>query len=142
MLNFEENKHTMKHKGSISEALTERNNVITDMYRELKRTCDYSSIYAICEAISVMPADRYYISEAMAVIVWSKYRKTRNLPHNTSIYKRKLYMSLIEKCEEMLGNNPEMCYKHIIREILEEPAPCLGISPHQIFIVVKKKGMK
>lgn len=132
----------MKHKGSISEALTERNNVITDMYRELKRTCEYSSIYAICEAISVMPADRYYISEAMAVIVWNKYRKTKNLPSNTSIYKRKLYMSLIDKCEKMLMDNPGMCYNHIIREILEEPAPCLGISPHQTFIIVKKRGMK
>lgn len=142
MLNFEKNRHAMKHKGSISEALTERNNVITDMYRELKRTCEYSSIYAICEAISVMPADRYYISEAMAVIVWNKYRKTKNLPSNTNIYKRKLYMSLIDKCEKMLMDNPGMCYNHIIREILEEPAPCLGISPHQTFIIVKKRGMK
>lgn len=132
----------MKHKGSISETLTERNNVIIDMYRELKRTCDYSSIYAICEAISIMPADRYYISEAMAVIVWSKYRKTKTLPENTSIYKKKLYLSLIDKCERMLKENPDMCYKHIIREVLEEPASCLGISPHQIFIVVKKRGIK
>ena len=132
----------MKHKGSISEALTERNNIIKDMYRELKRTCDYSSIYSICEVISIMPAERHYISEAMAAIIWSKWKKTKSLPENTSTYKKKVYMSLIENCEKMRRENPGASNKHIICESLELPAPCLGISPHQVFIVIKKNGMK
>lgn len=142
MFNFEENKRTMKHKGSISEVLTDRNRVIKDMYRELKRTCDFSSIYSICEAISVMPAERHYISEAMAAIIWSKWKKTHSLPENTSVYKKKVYMSLIEQCEIMRKEKPDASNKNIICESLELPAPCLGISPHQVFIIIKQKGLK
>lgn len=129
----------MKKKGSESDILNDRDRNILEMFLKLKKTCSYGSMYAICKAISVMPADRYYISEAMAAIIWSKWRRTGKLPIAGKC-KRKLYMSFIQECERIsVSKNSN---RAIIREALEYKAPCIGVCPDRIFMILKKHGQR
>lgn len=129
----------MKKKGSESNILNDRNREILSMFLKLKKTRSYTGMYAICKAISVMPTDRYYISEAMAAIIWSKWRRTGKLPIAGKC-KRELYMSFIRECERIAGTKSSN--RAIIREVLEYAAPCIGVGPYRIFVILKKHGQR
>jgi hypothetical protein len=130
----------MKKKGSESDTLNHRNKAILKIYKTLKKSCQYESMYAICKAISVTPATRYYISEAMADIIWSKWRRTEQLPM-TGRYKRQMYTAFIKECERISrkegGSN-----RSVVRAALDCEAPCIGVSPYRIFVILKQYGMK
>lgn len=130
----------MKKKGSESDTLKYRNKAILKLYKTLKRSCQYESMHAICKAISVTPTKRYYISEAMADIIWSKWRRTKEMPM-TGRCKRQMYIAFIRECERIRqeegGSN-----RAIVRAALDCEAPCMGVSPYRIFVILKQYGMK
>lgn len=130
----------MKHKGCISEILVERDEYIVRLFRKLKRTCQYASMYDICEVMASRPVPRHFLSEKMAYIIWSTWKQTHHLPTGSHPHKRRLYESLVSTCERMKDtglNNSE-----VIRRALDEPARCLGISPYGIFAILKKRKQK
>lgn len=123
-----------------SEALNERNEYILDEFMELKKSCRYPSMYAICKVLSVMPADHHYISVAIASRIWCYWRRTGHLRFNCHFYKKKLYQSFINECEKLQDSG--LSNRKIIQTALDLPAPCLGISPHHIFRILKKMKQK
>lgn len=130
----------MKHKGSDSETLCERDEFILETFLKLKRSCEYETMYRICEVIAQVSVGRHYISEAMAAIIWAKWKRLRCLPKNTNHYKRMVYESFIRECEKLREQGTSN--RTTIRTALEQPAPCLGISPHRVFVILKKRGQK
>ncbi len=125
-----------------NEMLIERNKLILELYKKMKRTCQYSSVGAICEEIASQPTVRHYLSEQMGVIIWSKWRRNNGLPANIKPHKRKVYLSLIAECERLRGKASDMNAISIVRKALETPAPCIGIGPHQIFMILKQFNMR
>ena len=131
----------MKHKGCDSETLKERNEMVVDMFKELKRTCRYRSMLEICKVIALHPVERHYISEEMAANIWRVWKKRRTLPANTRGYKKLLYDSFIKECEKARSKGISQ-QGEMIRHALVNPAACMGISPTRIFVLLKRKGMK
>lgn len=130
----------MKHKGCTSDIQSERNRYIATIFIKMKRSCQYASMYEICEAISEKPADRHYLSEEMGAMIWGRWKATGTLPNNANAYKKKLYHSFIRECTTLYTRG--MKNRDVIRYALERSADCLGISPHRVFVILKKKGLR
>lgn len=130
----------MKKKGSKSDTQNHRNRAILKIFQDKKRDCKYESFFAICVAISKMPTHRYYISEAMGVSIWGRWRKTGEIPA-AGKYKGRLYEAFIKECERIQqeeGGTPLA----VVRAALECKAPCMGVSPFRIFVILKQMGQK
>lgn len=147
-LNFEKTKAVMTYKRYRSEVIYERDNFIVSTFRDIKRTCRYKTMNSICKVIAVLPADRHYLSEEIAYIIWKNWRnnkiiswRNRMVPEEATFYKRKLYESFIAECEKLQKNGMRK-NRDIIRAALNCPAKCIGISPHRIFLVLKSRGEK
>ncbi len=129
----------MKHKGSRSETLYERDVFLLKIYRRLKRTCLYRSMGEICRDMAVMPTDRHYLSEKMGAIIWARWRKTRRLPDGHAC-KLRLYRSFVTECERLSGEG--LRHMEVVRRALERPAVCPGISSGHIFAILKRLNQK
>lgn len=130
----------MKRKGSKSEILSERDRFIYLSYDKLKRAGNYKTMYDICKELARMPTECHYISEDMGAIVWSQFKKEGSLPERMNRYKRKIYESFIQLCEQL--SREGMPNRKVLRTALAMKAPCLGISPYRIFVILKKFNQK
>lgn len=130
----------MKKKGSKSDIICHRNKAILSIYKSMKRTCMYKNMYEICKAMSVLPVQRYYISEAMAQIRWSEYQRTGTI-NVCDKYKKRLYIALMKDCSRIKIQEGG-CDRAVTRAALEMQSPCLGIGPFRILAILKENGMK
>lgn len=130
----------MRHKGNISEINIYRNRTIKRLFREIKRSGRCGTVGEICRMIAEMSQERHYISEERAGEVYYRYLKTGEV-HSCSHYTRRLYSSLVEACEHIRQEKGMECVRYIVREAIERPAQCLGISPNRIHRVLREGGL-
>lgn len=130
----------MRHKGNISEINIYRNRKISSLFREIKRTGNCSTIDEICNKIADMNQERHYISEERAREVYHQYLKAGKV-QSCSSYTRRLYASLVSACENIRKEKGTGCLRHIVREAIELPALCIGISPNRIHRILREGGL-
>lgn len=138
--NRNEGIRNMRHKGNISEVNIYRNRKINSLFREIRRTGTCSTVGEICRKIADMNQERHYISEERAGEVYYRYLKTGEI-QGCSHYTRLLYSSLIEACEHIRTGKGMVCVRYIVREAIERPAHCIGISPNRIHRVLREGGL-
>lgn len=130
----------MRHKGNISEVNIYRNRKIKHLFREIKRTGTCSTVGEICRRIAEMGQERHYISEERAGEVYHRYLRTGKV-QSCSHYTHRLYSSLVEACERIRREKDLECVRYIVREAIEHPAHCIGISPNRIQRVLREGGL-
>jgi len=130
----------MRHKGNISEVNVYRNKIVKKLFREIKRSGTCSTVGEICKRIAGMQMERHYISEERAGEVYCRYLRTGKVD-SCSEYTYRLYTSLIDACERIKQEKGSMCVRHIVREAVEHPAHCIGISPNRIQRILREGGL-
>lgn len=130
----------MRHKGNISEVNVYRNKTIKRLFREIKRTGTCTTIGEICGKIAGMKMERHYISEERASEIYCRYLRTGRV-NSCSEYTHRLYTGLVEVCERIRKEKGLECVRYIVREAVEQPAHCIGISPNRIQRILKEGGL-
>jgi hypothetical protein len=130
----------MKHKGNKGENSLYRERKIKELFTKLKRTGKYGTIGEICREISCMEMDRYYISEERACEIYYRYRRNGTI-ESCSKYAYTLRLDLVHLCEKIRKEKGIESMRHVVREALEYPAQCIGISPSRIQRILEEGGM-
>lgn len=130
----------MKHKGSKGDNCQYRERKIKELFTKLKRTGQYGTIGEICREISTMEVDRYYISEERACEIYYRYRRSGQI-ESCSKYAYTLRLDFVHLCERIRKEKNIECMRHVVREALEHPAQCIGISPSRIQRILEEGGM-
>lgn len=125
----------------ISEAQEERNEYIVHIFRDLKRSGRFKTVYDISEYMALIQVDRHYMSEERAAVIYRKYFRDGKEPGSTG-YKRIMYMSFIEACKRIRREGKITKPFNVMYEALNSPARCLGISPYMIRRILKKAGQR
>lgn len=129
----------MKHKGNKGEICIYRERKIKELFHQIKRSGVCSTIGEICIKISQMKMDRYYISEDRARDIYYRYR-THGIIQPCSKYAYGLRMDLVHECERIRTERGYTSYSMIVREAIERPARCIGLSPNRIQRILKEGG--
>lgn len=132
----------MKHKGSISQAFLRRDTIIIpDIYRRAKSLATYptttENLFKIAADLSV---DKYYISDDAALrYVRRRYYKGERKKF-LSPFKEKLFNALYEKVLRMMEEEKyrEQGLATTIILALNTPAPCIGLSPLELYGLYKR----
>lgn len=128
----------MKHVNSISQINIDRDREIIRFYQQAKRMVEWPTTTAkICDYISRMPTDCYYLSFDAA---YSYVRKRLNgvIPKFGTCFQRRkaLFEAFFLEYQEMAGYYRQIGEKrsvyNIVEMALERPAPNLGLSSNRI----------
>lgn len=134
-----------RHKGSISHTNLQRDKVVLDLFRKAKSRVSWpADTMTICEAAASLPVDRFYISQDAAVCYVRRRYYHDKVTVYRSHYRQQLYEALYDAFTIAVGR-PENRYRplpDIVINILQSPAPCLGLAPFQIYLAVLRLKKK
>nr|WP_297658394.1 hypothetical protein [uncultured Prevotella sp.] len=128
----------MKHVNSISQIKIDRDLEIIRFYQQAKRMVEWPTTTAkICEYVSRMPTECYYISFDAA---YSYVRKRlKGIIPSFGIYhqqKKVLFEAFFQEYQDLAAHYREQgkkqCVYNIVELALERPAPNLGLSAKYI----------
>lgn len=131
----------VRHKGSFSEVIKERDDVIWKQYKSLRSMRRYHCLQAICKDIVYLHQSRHYISYERGCHLFYCWFSKGCLPARNK-WKNKLYVSFIKRCEEVKSTHPEYQKKDIVWMALYSEAETLGLGPSQVYKVLRGKGAK
>lgn len=128
----------MKHKGSISHAYKRRDTVVIPfLFRKAKQIAEYpTNIHKLFKIAADLPVDRFYISDDAAVrYVYKRYNKKKHKIHRSE-YKERLFEALYNLVCSMMAEDKYRKLGLTTTTILalSRPAPCVGLSPHEIYL--------
>lgn len=135
----------MRKKGSTFILSDARDNDLIRAYREIikKQLALYGRIVptGIANIVVNSPASRYWVSSERAcsvILMMDKGKSIDYMKRNTVRFYHALYKDFCK----YRSSHPDMCVKHIVEIIIQEPAPCFAISPRvagSIIFKMKKK---
>lgn len=131
-----------RHKGSISQVNVERDRMAAVLYKEAKRVASWpTNTMRLCEIAAGMPTTEFYISEEFAVRYVRKRIYAGVVQSFTNKYKQKLYEALFDRVLELRKQDKyrEASLPVIVQAAIMTPAPCLGLTPRNIYMILPKR---
>lgn len=131
-----------RHKGSISQINVERDRMAAVLYREAKRIASWpTSTMRLCEIAANMPTKEFYISEEFAVRYVRKRIYAGVAQSFTNKFKQKLYEALFDRVVELRKREKyrEASLPAVVQAAIMTPAPCLGLTPRNIYMILPKR---
>ena len=129
----------VRRKGNTSDEARNRDKEIISLFKDMRRSMQYSGLYQICKAISTCSVSRHYLSYETAKVILKRYNSSGVYPEGEG-YRRRLYRSFIKNCERIRRIKPYISADDMIWDALYSKADCCGISPNRIYRVLKKGG--
>ena len=126
----------MKHKNSISQINPVRDREMLILYRKALDVVEYpTTTDKICEVVSLLPTSCYYISDTSALRY--VYKRSKGIVPSfdkDSYRKQQLYEAFYNEYLQIREKYKEksLCIYELVDLALEQPAPCLGLSPRTI----------
>jgi len=132
---------TMRKKGSTFSMTRERDEDLMRAYhlnmgQAMKAEGEINKMDVIHNTVN-SPASRYWVSLERACDVVYQMKKGQPFTvkkHNS----RRLYESIYNRYVERSIENPDIPIKHLVAEIIEEPAPCFALTPQSASLLINR----
>lgn len=121
----------MKHKGSISDYVEERNAKLQEIFRREFFNKEHATTEDVIAYVSQCGAPRFYVSEQRARAVLRKRRRTGEWPEMQD-RRRSMFEELWERYKKMEIECPGEREEDIIFAIVNSPAPSFYLSPKSV----------
>lgn len=135
----------MRHKGSKSHVNLERDKVVPALYHKAKELVEWpASEMAVCRMAASLPVKEFYVGFDSAVeYVRNRYYHQKRKEFQ-SPYKQQLYDALYEQFLNIvdLPENRNTFITELVLRVLSKPAPCVGLSPLQLYYIMLRHKKK
>lgn len=131
----------MKHKGSISDVIQERNRDLFRSYRKLLQEAEFVNPDKLFEDVVNTPAKRFWVSEERAAIVISEMMRGHK-PHENSKYRNGMFREIYRRAMKLKHKHPELTIYEIACKVVNQKAPRFYITPSSARTIIfyeKKK---
>lgn len=131
----------MKHKGSISDVIQERNRDLLRAYRKLLHEADFVDQDKLFVDVVNSPAKRFWVSEERAAIVISEMMRGIK-PHGHNKYRDGMFREIFKRAMKIKRAHPELTIYEIACRVVNQKAPRFYITPstaRTIIFYEKKK---
>ena len=134
----------MKSHGCQSYYKNERDADLMSAYRRAIVSSEHIVPSEIYEQVVRMPSKRFWVSEERAVIVIARMLKGYDL-HGMKPNKKDMFREIFRRVKKLRAKNPDIPLRHVVTEVVRQPAPCFYITPASARIMIyhaKKKWLK
>lgn len=129
--------NTLKKRGCTAEYERERNAELLGMFRDAFSKYGGHRLDSIWEAMSTMPASRFWVSEDRAAIVISRIMAGDDLSSMQPI-KREMFSEIHRRVVHEKLHNGKMSVRELCAIVINQPAPKLYLKPSSIRVIIYK----
>lgn len=132
----------MKHRGSVLEFATLRNNELMRTFRLTLAEQSFIDIYKVAQIVVNSPCSRFWVSEERATIVISDMLKGRPVLSNMHPLKREMFLEIYHRVLELRKDNRNTRLYNLVFDVVNSPAPKFYLQPRSAiqYIYKIKKG--
>ena len=127
----------MKNFGSVCEFARQRTADLLRVYFACIESCAYVRMPEIFESVVNSPAPRFYISAPRAAVVVAALDKGDSLS-SMRPNKREMFAEIYRRYLILRAANPAAPVAHLVRDIVEQPAPKFYLSASSAKIIILK----
>lgn len=127
----------MKNFGSVCEFAEERNADLLKAYFAYIGSCKHVRMPDVFKRVAEMPSSRFWISAPRAAVVVAAMERGDDIS-SMRANKREMFAEIYRRYKEMRRSAPDLPVAHLVREIVEQPAPKFYLSASSAKILILK----
>lgn len=113
----------MKHIGSVSHFISERNRALLSEFRRQVSKCAFVTLNEIGERVVNSPAPRFWVSEERAAIVVSAIMRGKPVLKTMRLSKREMFEEIHRRVVILKKSHPDWFLYELVHEVVNSPAP-------------------
>lgn len=127
----------MKNFGSVCEFAEERTADLLKAYFAYIESCDNVRMPDVFKSVVDMPSRRFWISAPRAAVVVAAMERGDDLS-SMRANKKEMFDEIFRRYKLMRIDTPDLPMAHLVREIVEQPAPKFYLSASSAKILILK----
>ena len=126
----------MKHKNSVSDFTSERNDFLLNRFREELARQSKVSLDRAFKVAADAPAPRFWVSEARAAAVIGHMLRGRDVTASMFGEKKRMYEEIFRRFSILREERPDATIADLAFEVVNQEAPCSYLSEDRARVIV------